>query len=68
MKAVVTIIDDDGTIIIKDNILYPQREGIDTPAFVKFARFAFEVKTVIMQGAIPARGGSGGEAEKGAEE
>lgn len=47
MKAVVTIIDDDGTIIIKDNIMYPQREGIDTPAFVKFARFVFEVKTVI---------------------
>ena len=47
MKAVVTIIDDDGTIIIKDRILHPQREGIDTPAFVKFARFVFEVKTVI---------------------
>ena len=47
MKAVVTIIDDDGTIIIKDEILYPQREGIVTPGFVKYARFVFEVNTVI---------------------
>lgn len=47
MKAVVTIIDDDGTIIIKDKVLMPQREGIETPAFVKYARFVFELKTIM---------------------
>ena len=47
MKAVVTIIDDDGTIIIKDKVLMPQREGIETPALVKYARFVFEIRTVM---------------------
>ena len=48
MKAVVTIIDDDGRIIIMDKVLMPQCEWIETDAFVKCARFTtFEVKTVI---------------------
>lgn len=47
MKAVVTIIDDDGIIICKDRVLMPIREGIATPAFVKYARFVFEISTVI---------------------
>ena len=47
MKAVVTIIDDDGMILAKDKIMMPQREGIETLAFVKYARFAFEFRTVI---------------------
>lgn len=47
MKAVVTIIDDDGMIIAKDKVLMPQREGIETPALVRYARFAFEFRTII---------------------
>lgn len=47
MKAVVTIIDDDGRIINKDTVLMPQREWIETSSFVKCARFAFEFRTII---------------------
>jgi hypothetical protein len=47
MKAVVTIIDDDGMIIDKNKVLMPQREWIETNAFVKCARFAFEFRTII---------------------
>ena len=47
MKAVVTIIDDDGMILSKDKVLMPIREGIETQAFVRYARFAFEFMTII---------------------
>lgn len=47
MKAVVTIIDDDGMIISKDNVLMPQREGIELQACIRYARFVFEFRTII---------------------
>ena len=43
MKAVVTIIDDDGFVLYKDQIIHPIVQKVEREPHLKRARFHFEV-------------------------
>ena len=43
MKAIVTIIDDDGVVLRKDLVIYPVEERIGREPLLKRARFHFEI-------------------------
>lgn len=43
MKAIVTIVDDDGYVLYKDKIIQPIEQRIERKQHLKRARFHFEV-------------------------